>query len=89
MATVAQLDTRLTVTENTVQRHEKTLCGNGKAGLIDEHDELKVSVSNHLDYHKKLEEAEKERRDFWNKVLLLGIGMVITNIGVIVFALVK
>ncbi len=89
MATVTQLDTRLTVAENTVQRHEKALYGNGKSGLIDEHDELKIDVDNHLDYHKKLEEAEKERRDFWNKVLLLGIGMIISNVGVIVFALLK
>jgi hypothetical protein len=89
MATVSTLDTRLTVTEKTVERHDKILCGNGKPGLVDEHDELKVDVKNHLDYHEKLAESEKERRDFWNKVLLLGIGMIISNVGVIIFALVK
>jgi hypothetical protein len=89
MATVAQLDTRLTVTEKTVEHHEKQLNGNGKMGLCERFDDVETDVTNHLTYHKKLEESEKERRDFWNKVLLLGIGMIISNVGVIIFALVK
>jgi hypothetical protein len=89
MATVASLDTRMTVTEKTVEHHEKQLNGNGKMGICDRVDDVETSVTNHIDYHKKLEESEKERRDFWNKVLLLGIGMIISNLGVIVFALVK
>jgi len=90
---LSSIDTRLAVIETTVTRLDKAMHGNGKPGLSDRVQCVEHLVDNHLAEYKEhiqnRNDSEKARREFWNRVVLAIIAMVVSNIGTIIFALFK
>ncbi len=70
--------------------------GNGGGlGIMRRLEEIEKLLTDHLretkfekdqlaETRERAEEREKGRRDFWTKVVILAIGMIITNIGVVI-----
>jgi hypothetical protein len=56
--------------------------GNGKPPLMERMSAVEKCVTNHQEDHK-------QRNEYWSKVSLLAIGMIVTNLGVMIFALLK
>jgi hypothetical protein len=65
---MGKIDTRLTVIENTTERIDKAIFGNGKPGLLEEHRDLKVLVDNHCrDAMRETEEKKValDKKEKW------------------------
>lgn len=70
--------------------------GNGGGlGIMRRLEEIEKLLTDHLretkfekdqlaETRERAEEREKGRKDFWTKVVILAIGMIITNIGVVI-----
>lgn len=75
-----------------VEKLSKILLGNGQVGLCEQVRVLDKAHADHVTEHKAAMAEQKEeiktRKEFWNKVWLAAIGMVVTNVGVIVTAVV-
>lgn len=90
----------LAVVKEHVMRLLRLVEGNGKIGLVEQAnknatriDTLSASLDVHLDEHKKLHElnsaAEKERKEFWNKITVGAVLLMLTNIGAIITSIIE
>jgi len=84
---LGHIEEKLGSIEATINRLDKyVISGNGKPPLMERMTMLESCVERHLKGHDSSEQARKE---FWNKVALSVIGVILTNIGVIIFALLR
>lgn len=103
MAFNAQIETRLIQLEENYEKILLVLRGhaseaNGKDSVIGRLHTMEVEqrlmadeLSKHLDFHRqmqaKMDEEQKERREFQQKIILTMIAFVLSNVGVILLSL--
>jgi hypothetical protein len=67
----------------------KKVNGNGKPGLLDRVGCIEEQHRNEAETKKAVVEVKSKRADFSSKVILILITMVVSNVGVLLFAIFK
>ena len=90
VTSIAESTARLEV---SVSDLKKTVMGNGKPGLVDRMNIIEGCFGEHSKNQEKAEKAAGEKAnkkiDFGTKVLLAIVGMIVSNLGVLLFSLFK
>ena len=87
--TVARIEERQIRQEEITTDLIKKINGNGRPGLLDRVSCIEEQHRNEATTKQAVTVIKDKRADFSTKVVLLVIGMVVSNIGVLLFALFK